>query len=60
LRRTHADERNGTRVICRLPELIHVLPDLERAAGGLGGDASGWDWLAPGVGFDPLPPDAIR
>jgi hypothetical protein len=57
--RSKAGERNGAVVIRHLDDLIDVLPDLEDRARAIGGDHSGWDWLAPGVGFDPQPPQEL-
>jgi hypothetical protein len=53
------DVRNGTRVISRPSELTEVLSELKRDADALGGDRSGWEWFAPGVGFNPMSPDEI-
>jgi hypothetical protein len=46
-----------TFMTAKLSDLIERLPQLATAAQELGGDASGWDWLAPGAGFDPVSPE---
>lgn len=51
LRRSRAGERHGTEVFSRLEDLAAAPPALEAAAQSVGGDAIGWDWLAPGFGF---------
>ena len=48
--RIHEDY--GTRIISRLSELPAELPSLIQRSADLGGDASGWDWLGPGEGFN--------
>lgn len=53
---TGADNRNGTVVTQKISDLIDLLPSLEGRATEMSGDSSGWDWLATGVGFNPLPP----
>jgi hypothetical protein len=52
-----ADVRCGTTVTRRMADLLDLLPPLEEVTRAMGGDHSGWDWCAPGVGFDPLSPD---
>ena len=48
--RIHEDY--GTRIISRLSELPAELPSLIQRSADLGGDASGWDSLGPGEGFN--------
>ena len=47
---------SGTLVTAKLSDLVSALPRLVGIAEKLGGDKSGWDWLSPGVGFDPTSP----
>lgn len=57
--RTKAGQSNRTIIVRHLLDLVDVLGTLEERAERLGGDRSGWDWLARGIGFDPQPPEAL-
>jgi hypothetical protein len=46
-----------TLITAKLNDLVLALPRLVAVAEKLGGDKSGWDWLSPGVGFDPISPE---
>ncbi len=58
-RRVRTSAEDGTDVVSRLPERLDLLPDLEGEAARVGGDASAWDWLGPGHGFDGGEPGAF-
>jgi hypothetical protein len=60
IKSTNADARCGTHVTQRMIDLVDLLPSLIDKAIQLGGDKEGWDWCAPGVGFDPLSPATLR
>lgn len=51
LGRSKVEERNGTRVLRRMTDLLDILPEYMRKAELLGGDRTGWDWMGPGEGF---------
>jgi hypothetical protein len=54
--RAKTGERTGTLVTSRPDELLEVLPDLVARARLLA-DPSGWDRVAPGVGWAPMSPE---
>lgn len=49
---------SGTRLL-KMPELPGALTELAKRAAALPDDGDGWDWLAPGAGFDPQLPTPL-
>lgn len=58
LRRVKAEEHHGTLITGKLEDLAGVLPEMVRHAQTLP-DPSGWETLAPGVGFNPVTPEQL-
>jgi hypothetical protein len=51
-RQTNAAAQLGTIITASIDELLDLLPALATEARYLGGDATGWDEVGPGVGFN--------
>jgi hypothetical protein len=58
-RQTKASDGLSTTITASVDDLLELLPELSSEARRLGGDATGWDEVGPGVGFNTAFPSPL-